>query len=271
VTTWDCRKVGGDPVKVQRYNSDKKKWVADTRFPIALWEKLFVSSGAWKDENGKKLDDGDYGGMQDAMDYMGIGKKLWGRSQGKIAEGLVGMRVGDCASYSGHAWMVGDVRYGIFFKDAPGKETWHAIVDQSGFIDAEKPKLYVVGKGDGKKKVSPSSVAGRKLMTAADCDWVIANEKELERRIQAFLAATSLEVDGVKREVNVTQVSNVRVFSANGGKQTCHSKTYDGDEATGFTLTAKQSPGWQGITRPWNSASFGNKPISVGRYYGSST
>jgi len=124
--------------------------------------------------------------------------------------------------------------------------------------------------GDGKQDIPPKKVDGRTPMNAKDCDWVIANEKEFERRIQAFLAATSLEVDGVKREVNVIQVSNVRVFSANGGKQTCHSKTYDG-EAPNFKLAEKQSPGWQGITRPWNSASFGNKPISIGRYYGSST
>ena len=271
VTTWDCRNLGGDPVKLQTYDKKKSRWVPTTRKPLAIWEKLFVSSGSWKDENGTKLDDSDYGGMQDAMAYLGIGKKLWGRSQGKTAKGLVGMRVGDCASYSGHAWMVGDVRYGVFFKGAPDKNTWHAVVDQSGFIDAEKPKLYVVGKGDGKKKISPSSVAGRRLMNAADCDWVIANEKEFERRIQAFLAATELELDGVKRQVEIIEVSNWRVFSANGTKSTCHSKTYDGDEASGFTLAAKQNPANQGITRPWNYASCGTKPISIGRYYGSST
>jgi len=270
VRTFDCRNTkSGDKVTVQRFVKKQGKYVTMQLNPILVWEKLFVSSGSTKDANGKNLDDGDYGGMQDAMHFMGIGKKLWGRSQGKNADGLKGMRVGDCASYSGHAWMVGDVRYGIFFKDGADK-TWHAIVDQSGFVDAEKPKLYVVGKGDGKKKIEPKSVDGRRGMNAADCDWIIANEKEFERRIEAFLASTSLELDGVTREVEVIQVSNVRVFSANGGKQTCHSKTYDG-EAPNFTLAEKQSPGWQGITRPWNSASFSNKPISIGRYYGSSS
>src|SRR5207248_5554800 len=140
-------------------------------------------------KNGQCLDLAHWGGMQSAMKYLNLGELVFDLQSGKQEKNMTELRVGDCAAYDHHAFLVGDVRYGIFFKDGKGKKTWHCVVDQSGFIDAEKPRLYKVGKGDGSVDKSPRDVDGRKLMTAQDWDWVAENEQEVDGRIRALLGS----------------------------------------------------------------------------------
>ncbi|HKC59873.1 MAG TPA: peptidoglycan DD-metalloendopeptidase family protein [Myxococcales bacterium] len=268
VTSYDLRTLGEPRVNAQ-YGGRNGSVPA-----IAVYEKLFASVYGSVKVDGKQLVNDDYGGMLNGMVFLDIGKPLCKFTS--QAKDMSEMRVGDTAHYPGHAWLVGDVRYGIFFRDLPGRNNWHYVVDQSSFIDAEKPKLYKVGKGDGyNKSPSPSGIDGRDPMSAKDCDWVAQNEDEFQRRIKAFLGATSLEVDGTPHAVEAIEVTAIRCFSANGTRSTCHSVEYDpvmGPDPkkpekqipVAFNKSDKQIPKYCGITQPW---AWGNK-IAFGRYYG---
>jgi len=267
VTTYNLRKLG-EPMVKATYPKRSGSWPI-----IAVYEKLFASVYGSVKVDGKQLVDDNYGGMLNGMVFLDIGKPLC-KFTTKAKE-MVEMRVGDTAHYQGHAWLVGDVRYGIFFKDIPGRNTWQYVVDQSGFIDDAKPKFYKVGKGDGKTKISATGIDGRAAMTAKDCDWVLQNEKEFDKRIRDFMTATTLEVEGVQHPVEAIEVTAYRCFSANGNRGTCHSVQYDpvmGPDPkdsskqvpVGFTKSDKQYPEYCGITRPW---SWGNQ-VAFGRYYG---
>src|SRR5207248_8780798 len=127
---------------------------------------------------------------------------------------------------------------------------------------------YKVGKGDGSVDKSPRDVDGRKLMSAQDCDWVAENEKEFDRRICAFLASTTLEVDGVQREVEVIQPTLWRVFTANGGGGTAHAMESVLDENKQWVYKSKTVLKWAGVTRPWNGKTAKSDPICAARWYG---
>ena len=105
---------------------------------------------------------------------------------------------------------------------------------------------------------------GRGKFSATDCDWVIANEAEFEKRITEFLAKTKLKdpADGVEKNVSKIQVTNWRCWSANGTKKTAHAKIYEWDEG-GQKFNPGETTGTYGITRPW--ADMKDKKVSFGR------
>ncbi len=223
----------------------KKGGKASPRPTLLVFEQTFVSGMAFFDENDKPLQ-GD-AGMASACKFLGIGDTLGSGKASTDQTDLKLARLGDLANYPGHAWLVGDVRYGIWFSDGKNKKAPDARCDQSSFIRSETGEIVAAGADDGP------------LMTAADCDWVAANEGTFETLVKNFLGASTLNFGGRDRPVAKIEVTNIRVFSANciWGKK---SKTSDGivyDSADGTTWTAnsdstKKFKARLGVSRPWS-------------------
>ncbi len=233
---------------------------------LVVFEQTFVSGTQYYDTDDNPLYAGDYGGMIYAIKFLKIGEPLFKFS--KAQEDLKKMRVGDAATYDGHAWLVGDVRYGVWFEgNAAAKPD--CILDQSSFLDGSAGTLVKLAKNK-----TTRSAEGRKLMTAADCDWIIANEAEFLKRTQAFLDAKKLtEPGGSEKSVGKIELVHWRVFSANGNKKTAHSKQYDQQKDGTFELNEKATEQLKyinGITRPWCPDLKYASKVAAGRYYGPS-
>jgi hypothetical protein len=136
----------------------------------------------------------------------------------------------------------------VWLSDGAGGQRPDFIVDQSSFIDSAAGMLVPSGNKE------PRTIEGRTPMTSTDCEWIIANESTFEDRIQKFLAAGSLLIGGVQRPVKKIEVCCIRIFSANGNKDTVHG-------AKRGTTTLES---WRGITRPWHNI---DKPIAWARFY----
>jgi hypothetical protein len=244
--TYDVRK---DSVKIESANTKGGK--VAKRGSLVLFEQTFVNGGLYYVSD-KPLYGAAYGGMLYAIEFLGIGQHISGWTTD--AATLKKMRVGDLAHYEGHAWMVGDVRYGVWF-ESNTKAKPDAILDQSSFIDSASGSL---------KKASATE---RNPMTAADCDWVISNEATFEKRVTDFLAVTKLVDPNTNTEKKIAkiEVTNWRVFSANGTTKTAHAKIYAWDEATKTYKEGNTAGKTYGITRPWCDKI---KKLSFGRLYG---
>lgn len=251
VTTYDVRK---DNIKVD--SATAKGGKTAKRGTLVLFEQTFVNGGLYY-VNDKALYGSAYGGMLYAAEFLGIGEHIsgWTTDQATIKK----MRVGDLAHYEGHAWMVGDVRYAIWF-EGNATTTPNAILDQSSFIDGASGKLVKM------TGTSTKNVTGRALMTAADCDWVIGHEADFEKRITDFLAATKLVDPSTNTEKKVAkiEVAHWRVFSANGTLKTAHAKVYEWD-ADKKKYNEGTTSSTYGITRPFCDKV---KKVCFGRLYG---
>jgi len=249
--------------KVRTEVKAKKGGKMIKRGALVVFEQTFVSGMLFYDAGDNPLYGGSYGGMIYAIKFLEIGEPLFKFT--KKQEDLKKMRVGDPATYDGHAWLVGDIRYGVWFEGNKNEKP-DAILDQASFIDNAAGTLVLLT-----KKTNTRSADGRKPMTAADCDWVTANEAEFERRIQAFLEARKLTAPGgSEKNVDKVEVVHWRVFSANGNKKTAHSKQYDLKDGK-FELNEKATQQLKyinGITRPWCGELKKAKDVAVGRYYG---
>jgi hypothetical protein len=226
------------------------------RSALAIFEQTWVDGTSYLDENDKRINAGLAGGMMYALRFLGIGDIIFEFTT--TPEEFLKMRLGDLGSYDGHAWMVGDVRYRVSFQESDKED---CVLDQSSFIDGPAGTLVKLGT----KKTE--AVSGRRKVNAADCDWVIANEVEFERRITAFLSSVRLKcLDGVERQVKKIEVANWRVFSANGNKGTAHAKQYTLTKDKGWVEDEKKTKAlaWvNGVTRPW----WPQGKISLGRFY----
>jgi len=234
----------------------KKGGPAVNRSALAVFEQSWVNGMLFYDESDKPIYGEKYGGMMYAIRYLGIGDGIFEftTKQDEIKK----MRLGDLASYSGHAWLVGDIRYKVELKDVKGD----CILDQSSFIDSAAGTLIAITKGH-----NTYNMDGRRAVNAADCDWVIANEAEFERRVSTFLAAAKLTgPDKAEHEVKKIEVAHWRVFSANGNKKTAHSKQYnpDGDDFKLDEDATKKLVKINGITRPW---CYKLQNVTLGRFY----
>jgi hypothetical protein len=186
----------------------------------------------------------------------------------------VGVLIGDLAATVGHAIMIGDVRYGIWFELEPRKnrkvkqDMPDYILDQSSFIDGDGTLVEV---GPGHKDVT--AVVGRTEMTDRDCEFLLKNESIFMQRLKRFLSATELAPPGgTERKIKTIEVVAWRKFSANGSWDTAHSRRYKGtgtnkakDPKYELDLgSTKSNYKLDGINRPWSTEG----PISVGRFYG---
>jgi hypothetical protein len=255
--TYDIRSPKDKKQEVWVKVKAKKGGPAVARSAVAVFEQTWVNGMLFYDENDSPIYGEKYGGMMYAIHYLGMGDGIFTFTTKQ--EELRKMRLGDLASYSGHAWLVGDVRYRVSWEKGGDKED--CILDQSSFIDGAHGTLVKLG---GKKTLG---VDGRRAVNTADCDWVIANEAEFERRVATFLAATKLTgPDGVERDVKKIEVAHWRVFSANGNRKTAHSKQYN-PKGDAFELDEKATA-WlakvNGITRPWCPQL---QNITIGRFY----
>ena len=225
---------------------------------LAVFEQTFVNGQPYYDESGKALQR--TAGMNDAVEFLGIGAPL---GTGKFSTDQAQLklaRVGDLASYSHHAWMVGDVRYGVWFKDGKGdKKKPDACVDQSGFVDDAAPKLTAGG--------------GERLLSSGDCDWIASHETEFHGRIDAFLKVDKLDWKGASHDVDRVDVTNIRVFSANciwaKSTKTADGKVYTGSDDAGWVYDARKTSANAsrlGISRPW-SRNVTDEPIVFARLF----
>ncbi len=216
------------------------------RSALTVFQQTFVTGSQYYDANGRSYWLRQAEGSPSAVVALRCGELI--QTLTKDATALRRLRLGDLANSSHHAFMIGDVRYSVWFKDGKHGKVPDAVVDQSSFIDsAEGTAVATAGK-------DPKTVVGRTPVSSADCDWIIANEAELERRIEAFHAATSVKLAGATHAVERLEVTHFRVFSANGDRDTVH----------GAPRGSRAKEAWRGVTRPWREVDA----IAWSRFYG---
>jgi hypothetical protein len=214
---------------------------------IKVFQQTMAAATQFWDADGNRIDEGLMGGPH-AVHSLGLGRRISVRTKDPAA--LRALRIGDLACHPTHAFLVGDVRYGIWLADGAGKKTPDLLCDQSSFVRSDAGTLFAP---------SPKGItktAGEAPPTEADCDWIVANEAAFEGRVQTFLAATALTVDGRARPVARIEPVGLRVFGANGRKLTVRSAPRGNPAAL--------EAGW-GITRPWQTF---RKPVGWARFYG---
>ena len=241
---------------------------------LVIFEQTFVNGTKFYDKDGHPLfaTPTTYGAMMCATRFLGIGDALFTFST--APSDLAQMRIGDLGSYTGHAWLVGDVRYGVWLNPSGVHPTY--IIDQSSLVDSKFGTLVKFTSYTHLNSIDGRSALRKQLnqlpLTATDCDWIIENESEFEGRVSALLQSQQITApDGSVHSVHKIEVLRWRVFSANGTSKTAHSKQYDPDGAENgipkFKLNATETEkrkSINGVTRPWET---GIKKLCVGRFY----
>lgn len=230
---------------------------------LMVFEQTAVTGTPFFTTDGKALQNTTNGNLSNAMVFLGIGEVVCGMTDKQ--EDYKKLRIGDWVNSATHAYLVGDVRYGVWFTDGENHTNPDYVLDQATFLDSAAGTLYKCGKTTKARKVE-----GRTLMTEEDCDWISSNADAFEERIVAFLAKTQLEVDGVQRTIKKVEVVCWQVWTANcvwsATKKTAYGKVYEfKDEAWVHSETeTKANLTNLGISRPWRDASR----IGFGRFYG---
>ncbi len=221
------------------------KGAAANRSALTVFQQTFVTGSQYFDANGKSYWLKGAEGSPSAVAALRCGEVVSTLTKDPTA--LRKLRLGDLANSTHHAFMIGDVRYSVWFKDGKHGKQPDAVVDQSSFIDGAVAKAVAIG------TKNPKEVVGRTPVSAADCEWLLAHEAEFEQRVQAFHDAPTVTLDGVTKSIEKFQVTHFRVFSANGDRETVHG-------ARRGTRTMEQ---WRGVTRPWKEIT----PICWARFY----
>lgn len=209
---------------------------------MKIFQQTFVAATHFYSEAGQDLWIKRAEGSVSAIVAMGIGAMINTRTA--EPERMRDLRIGDAANGPSHAFMIGDVRYGIWLEGHTKGPDY--ILDQSAFVDADPTPVPTQGK-------AALRVAGRAPLTHAEADWIIGHEEVFEARLQAFLSATQLTLGGASRAVRIQPVG-FRMFSANGSKKTVHGAV------RGTTTPVSH----YGITQPW--ADF-DKTLAWARFY----
>jgi hypothetical protein len=222
---------------------DPKKAVAYSTVFESVWVR---SEGSpYLNSEGKKLFGGyAYIAPAWAMKFLGVGDAVgkWGDEPS-----LMQVRLGDNACWYSHNWLVGDLRYEVTLK---GRKT-PVYVDQSDFVrgDPADPQ--------------PQYVKGGYKLTKDDCLWVEQNESLFEARLQAFLEAKKLELEGKDYEVAKIKPVAVRVFSANcvsyekysTASGVVYERKTDGATADDWVRNEEKTKNNRlglGVSRPWS-------------------
>ena len=222
---------------------DPKKCVAYSTVFESVWVR---SEGSpYLNSEGKKLF-GSYAYIAPAwaMKFLGVGDAVgkWGDEPS-----LMQVRLGDNACWYSHNWLVGDLRYEVTLK---GRKT-PVYVDQSDFV-----------RGDHADP-QPQYVKGGYKLTKDDCLWVEQNESLFEARLQAFLEAKRLELEGKDYEVTKIKPVAVRVFSANcvsfdkysTASGVVYERKTDGATAEDWVRNDEKTKSNRlglGVSRPWS-------------------
>jgi hypothetical protein len=241
-----------------------------------------------KDDGGNLIQDYLHrGGMCSGALLLGIG-------EGACADGKYTtdpdewrkVRIGDWANTPGHAFLIGDVRYDVYYG---GHKKPKKGADDAGDLQVAQSSFV----GDDYEEPGPV-----RLLTTADLDWlsVEENEAELERRLAAFFALEGKQLGG--KQVERIDPFAVCEFSANalwsnspvnGSLRTVHGKFYEFDGAGAWTciddadLTETKNDAHRGVSRAWMSGipietakkrhengviEEGPEGISFSRFYG---
>ncbi|MBI5069878.1 MAG: peptidoglycan DD-metalloendopeptidase family protein [Deltaproteobacteria bacterium] len=240
------------------------------------------------------------GGMVYGVEALGIGERLFPFNPGGNEQAdLKKLRLSDLATWEGHAWMVGDVRYGVWTEDGRKGQQPDYILDQSSFLGASGDAGVYVKRAAGVPMHEHDGRASQKASfaekkdehpTREEVEWLLdaANEQSFLDRVKRFLelepdaaagrAAGKVRIDGKERVILKIEALTWRVFSANGGFNTAHSVemagTGKGKKKGPFEPDRKAAGGDGsssfercGITRPWCSTSLKNL-IAAARLYG---
>jgi hypothetical protein len=183
--------VGNDPPGVNR--GKKASCVLATQF-LGLGDAIPVADG--------KPYNGEYTNKQEVLRYV---------------------RIGDWANYDHHSWLVGEIRYGIWFEGGLKKVKPEAFVDQSSLVGDSFSGLVASAK--------PPAQAGE--LTDDQCDWISKHEEAWNGRIEGLYALAGsgdIQVGGSKKKVAKVEVDRLGVFSANGlwgfENRAIHGKVY---------------------------------------------
>lgn len=237
---------GGAPRLATRTSS---QGTISQRSAVTVFQQTFVSGSRYYDAAGRCYWLPEAEGSPSAVACLGLGEVLSKRTTAQSA--LRQLRLGDVANNSHHAFMIGDVRYGVWVagEGKPGRAPDY-VVDQSSFIDSAQGRAVATA---GR---APGLVEGRTPPDTHDCEWILSHEAEFEHRLQTFLSARALIVEGATKSVEKVEVTHFRVFSANGDRNTVHGAPRGS--------TAREA--WRGITWPWKDLS---EAIAWARFYGS--
>lgn len=209
---------------------------------LKVFEQTFVVATHFYGADGTDLWLRGAEGSPSAIAALRLGEVIHTRT--KDTEAFKKLRIGDAINSPSHAFMIGDIRYGIWLED--DRRTPSYVIDQSAFIDSNPDPITTNGK-------KPLVVRGRAPLTHDDADWIADNESTFEARVRTFLSSTSLAIDGEDHNVRIVPVG-FRMFSANGSKQTVH-----GAKRGSRTPVARY-----GITQPWTDFS---KALAWARFY----
>lgn len=182
--------VGNDPPGVKRDN--RGSCVVSTQL-LGIGDAIPVAGG--------KPYDGKYTNKQDVLRYV---------------------RIGDWGNYDHHSWLVGEIRYGIWF-EGNKKEKPDAFVDQSSLVGAAFTGLVA--------QTKPPAEAGE--LSDDQCDWITKHEDQWNERMESLYALAGsgeIQTGAGKKKVAKVEVYRIGVFSANGmwgfENRAIHGKVY---------------------------------------------
>lgn len=240
----------------------------------------------------------------DGATWLGIGKPIpaemsVARNAKKPYDGrytadqdvLRNVLIGDWANTSGHHFLIGDVRYAIWFKPADGTNVDHtkpdALCDQSSFVDGGALRQD----GDPREYSDDADVPVARVWGESEIAFVEKSESDFKAAVSDFCSGKR-KVLG--KDVEEIRVWKVGMFTANGtewkepttgpactayGKEFRFKLQYPAERASKKTreeLAALATPNWEPIGGvPWYNVGVSNKfsqdpekrPISFVRFH----
>ncbi len=215
---------------------------AEARDALSVFVETFVLATRYFDAHGNDLWIAGAEGSPSAIAALQLGAVVQPRT--KSPKALQELRIGDAVNSLYHAFLVGDVRYGIWLDDDRKSPSY--ILDQSAFIDADPEPVVTNGK-------LALRVRGRAPLTHEEADWIADNESTFEARLQRFLRADTLTIDDEERSVRIVP-AGVRMFAANGSRHAVH----------GAVRGTREPVARYGVTQPWTPLS---SPLAWARFY----
>lgn len=270
-------------------------WIFNDAFNTVLPEARMATEGPYANKliEDKKT----FGGMLGAVRWLGMGDAVKSEDGSVLAETfakgtdtkiLRELRLGDWANTPGHAWLVSEVRYGIWLEGNTNKEKPDFVLDQTSFVDKQHGVLKVPSAGDlsvlkygGTSYIDPAVTA----LNEAQCDAIFKDEKAFDDKVRAFIKACeggTLNAEGGKApdgrnaadlKVKEIKVINLKEFSSNaiwdkGNKKfTLRGKVYVNGSYTdaGKTATINNTLA-RGVSRAWITVKPG-KELTFARCY----
>jgi hypothetical protein len=183
---------------------------------------------------------------------------------------LYHVRIGDWANSTGHAWLVGDVRYGLWFDD-PDRGQPDKYCDQSSFVDKDGGEVKE-WPADGGPPLDVKPLTAPQIKSLQNPE----TEALLEKRLEDFYerAKKRGQIDG--KTVKKMEVVNIACFTANAiwfssvVRRTIHGKTYildpnNTNKEWWSEDTHQENEPYRGISNRFAFA--GDTKLSFGRFF----